>query len=165
MTPTNLTKGLLLVLLLGFAAAQFVRPEKNRSADPLGPASLVATLEAPPEIRALLATSCNDCHSDETRYPWYAEVQPAGWLLARHVRDGKTALNLSSFGNLSKQAQKRRLGFMIDAVAAREMPLRSYTWLHRDAILSAAQIQAFTAWAEAAIVRLEKEASASPGGS
>lgn len=158
------------VLLAGGAAAavllalQCIRPDKNRSADAEGRASLVEALQAPAAIRTLLANACYDCHSDNTRYPWYAEVQPVGWMLARHVRDGKAALNLSTFANLPKKTQAKRLNYMLDAIAARDMPLRPYTWLHRDAVLTEAQLKTFATWAEVAIDRLEKEAVAAPGG-
>jgi hypothetical protein len=147
-------KKILLCLAAVFVALQFVRPEKNVSATPLGPDSLVVRYDAPPEIRRLLATACYDCHSNNTRYPWYAEIQPAGWFLASHVRNGKRALNLSTFATLGQKAQARRLEFMLDAMTDRAMPLPSYTWAHRDAILTDAQIQAFAAWAEPLAKRL-----------
>jgi hypothetical protein len=140
-------------ILLGggllFVALQFVRPEKNLGPPEPGPESLEVRLQAPPEVRRMLDIACNDCHSDHTRYPWYFEIQPAGWFLARHVQAGKRALNLSEFGQLGARAQAKRLQYMVAAMREREMPLPSYVWLHRDAQLSDAQILRFAAWAEA----------------
>lgn len=147
-------------LLIGgavlFAALQAVRPEKNLGPAATGPDSFVARLQAPPEIRQLLDVSCHDCHSEFTRYPWYAEIQPAGWFLWWHVRNGKNALNLSEFGRLSESAQAKRLKYMVEAMQEHEMPLASYTLIHRDAQLSAEQIARFSAWAEEARVKLSR---------
>jgi hypothetical protein len=137
-----------------FIALQFVRPEKNAGPAEPGPDSLEARHQAPPEVRRILAVACNDCHSQHTRYPWYAEIQPAGWFLAKHVRDGLGAMNLSTFGRLSETAQAKRLQYMIDAMTDREMPLPSYLLLHGDAKLTEAEIKTFTVWAKAVQAKL-----------
>lgn len=139
-----------------FAVIQFVRPEKNIGPAKPGPDSLVVRHQTPPEIRRMLEVSCNDCHSGHTRYPWYAEIQPVGWFLAWHVRNGKSALNLSDFGRLSEKAQVKRLQYMVDAMQEREMPLTSYRLIHRDAELSKAQVKAFATWAESVQAKLER---------
>jgi hypothetical protein len=135
-------------------ALQLVRPEKNAGPAEPGPDSLVVRHGAPPEVRRLLEAACNDCHADRTRYPWYAEIQPVGWLLAQHVSDGKRALNLSNFGSLGEKAQSKRLQYMVDAMRDRDMPLKSYLLLHRDARLTEAEINAFASWAESVQAKL-----------
>ncbi len=135
----------LLVVLLG---AQAFRPEKNLSAAP-APSDLLVKHPAPPAVERMLRAGCYDCHSDHTRYPWYAELQPLGWWLDQHVRDGKRALNLSLFGDWPAKRQASRLEEMVDTITQREMPLPSYTLGHPEAKFTEAQIQELTGWLEA----------------
>lgn len=135
--------GLALVLV----AIQFVRPEKNLGpAD--GPDSLAELHRAPLEIRRLIETSCNDCHSNRTHYPWYAEIQPVGWLVAQHVRDGKRAVNFSEFAKLEAGTQSKRLQYAVESMQERAMPPGYYQSMHRGAALTADQVAAFAAWVE-----------------
>jgi len=141
----KLTALLLGVVLLGL---QLIRPERNLG-DPEGPDSIVRHHEVPAEIRAVLARSCYDCHSNRTRYPWYAEVQPVRWWLDSHISDGKRHLNLSEFARYSAEKQLEKLDEIVDTVAiAKSMPLPSYTLVHRSAIPSPAEINAVADWAE-----------------
>ena len=142
-------KKIFLGLALLLVAIQFVRPAKNLSAAPAGQDDLAVRYPPPPEVRRILETACYDCHSNHTRYPWYAEVQPVGWWLKSHIDDGKRDLNFSEFGAYSTKKQGKKLGAIYDEVIDRKMPLSSYTWIHRDAKLTDAQIKAFCDWAEA----------------
>lgn len=144
----RLFKGFVSVLVLAFLAVQFYRPEKNGPELQPGPDDLRSVHPMPASLRAKLEVSCYDCHSNSTRYPWYAEIQPLGWWLDQHVRDGKNELNLSTFGRLSAKRQASRLDAIIDAVNDRSMPLKSYTWSHSDAVFSAQEVAELTAWAE-----------------
>jgi hypothetical protein len=139
-----------LALFVAMVVIQFFRPEKNVSTVP-SPDDLLARREASPEVRRLLAAACYDCHSDHTRYPWYSEIQPVAWWLADHVADGKRELNFSRFDQLSLRRQAARIGACIDNLETKEMPLPSYTWTHRDARLSAAEVKTLTAWFESVL--------------
>ncbi len=142
-----MVKKILLGLLALAIAVQLYRPAKNLSPTP-PKSDLLALHPAPPEVKQMLQVGCYDCHSNHTRYPWYAELQPLGWWLAQHIRDGKRELNLSEFGELSRRRQASRLEAMVDVIAAREMPLQSYTITHRDAIFTDAQIKQLNGWLE-----------------
>jgi hypothetical protein len=146
--PKPIVKKILLGLLVIAAGLQLVRPEKNLAPTP-AKTDLLVLHPAPPEVKQLLAVGCYDCHSDNTRYPWYAEIQPLGWWLAQHVRDGKRELNLSGFGDLTKKKQAGRLEEMVDVISRRAMPLESYTITHRDAVFTEAQIKQLNDWLEA----------------
>jgi hypothetical protein len=102
----------------------------------------------PPEVRQLLIVACYDCHSDTTRYPWYANIQPAAWWLASHVNDGKEHLNFSEFGSYSSKRAARKLQQCIDELDDGTMPLKSYKIVHTDARLTDAQIKTLSDWAE-----------------
>lgn len=145
-----MVKKILLGLLVLFVALQFVRPAKNLL--PSGPTKddFLVRHPPPPEIKRLLEVGCYDCHSNHTRYPWYAEVQPLGWWLADHVADGKASLNLSEYGQLSARNQSRAIYGMIDQIEMRQMPLKSYTVTHRDAIYTDEQIDTIITWLEEA---------------
>jgi hypothetical protein len=139
---------LLIALCLVFLGMQLIRPAKNQSGGGPSPDDVFSRYAAPAEVRRIVEHACYDCHSNETRYPWYAEVQPGGWLLARHVRDGKRHLNFSEFGKLPATRAKRQLEACVDEITGQTMPLPSYLWIHRDAALSEAEVTAVTAWVE-----------------
>ena len=84
----------------------------------------------------ILHTSCYNCHSNNTNYPWYSYVQPVGLLLEHHINKGKAELNFSEFGTYSLRKQKSKLKSMANQIEKDEMPLSSYTLIHRDARLS-----------------------------
>lgn len=144
----SMVKKIFLGLILVAVVIQFFRPQKNLSAA-TPKTDLLVVHAAPPEVKQLLSVGCYDCHSDNTRYPWYAEIQPVAWWLASHVDDGKKELNFSSFGELSAKRKATRIEAMIDSITTGEMPLKSYTLVHRDAKFSPAQIKVLTDWLEA----------------
>lgn len=129
-------------------AAQAIRPERNLGPETPGPDDLRTLHPLPPAVLARLETACFDCHSNRTRYPWYASVQPLAWWLDQHVRDGKRELNFSSWGTYSQRRQTSQLDAIVDAITDKTMPLPSYTWAHRDAILSKADADLLIDWAE-----------------
>ena len=97
-------------------------------------------------MQSLLETSCYDCHSNTTNYPWYANVQPIGWLLAYHVTKGKTALNFSDFGSYAPRRKISKLSQIENSIADNSMPLASYLLLHKNAKLSAKDKMIITGW-------------------
>ena len=96
----------------------------------------VTIYQVPKEISALLKTSCYDCHSNNTVYPWYSKFQPMNMFMSQHIEEGKDKLNLSEFGEYSDRRKKSKLKSMISQIKDDEMPLSSYTLLHWDASLS-----------------------------
>ena len=138
---------ILLGLALLFAGLQFVRPAKNQGTID-GPDFIGAKHPLPAGVRPVLQRACFDCHSNRTTYPWYAEVQPSGWWLASHVNEGKQHLNFSAFGSYSVKRQTRALDGVVDEITDRHMPLPSYTWAHRDAVLTPAEIKLLSDWAD-----------------
>ena len=141
----KLLLGLLVVVLAGI---QFIRPAKNLGPLEPGPGDIAVLFATPPPIRTILAKACYDCHSDRTRYPWYAEVQPVGWWLASHIKDGRRHLNFSQFASYPSKRADHKLEAAIREIRDEEMPLGSYTLIHRDAALTDAESAALTAWLE-----------------
>lgn len=146
-----------LVLLLAFVGIQFVRPARNLG-EAEGPDSIVRTREVPANVREIFQRACYDCHSNRTAYPWYAEVQPVRWWLDSHVSDGKRHLNLSEFARYDAEDQSHKLDEIVDTVAVtKSMPLASYTWVHREAVLTPAERTAIADWAEDLRDKIEEQ--------
>src|SRR5690554_4309373 len=123
------------VLLVVLVGLQFFPIRPNHST--IIPATdFVKTYEAPEHIEQMLQTSCYNCHSNNTNYPWYSKMQPVGWLLEDHINKGKEVLNLSEFGSYSGRKQQSKLTSMISQIEDDKMPLASYTFIHREARLS-----------------------------
>ena len=139
-------------ILLGLGAIlviiQFIRPEKNLSDDQT---YAVATKYAVPDnVKNTLKVACNDCHSNKTEYPWYANIQPVAWFLDHHVTDGKRHLNFSNFTSRPVAYQNHKFEETIEMIKENEMPLPSYTYfgLHSGAKLTEDQKQILIKWAE-----------------
>lgn len=145
-----------LVLAALFLVAQFIRPEKNIG-DPQSPTDIAALYPVPTDVNALLRTSCYDCHSNATRYPWYAEIQPVGWWLNQHITEGKRHLNFSEFGKPNLRWQYRKLEKIAEEVEERAMPLPSYLIAHVDARLSDAQRERLIVWTKDVRRHLEEQ--------
>lgn len=123
---------LLIIVLIG---VQFVPTTYNTSNEVLE-TDFIKTYNAPKNIQNLLKTSCYDCHSNNTNYPWYSKIQPGIWFMQKHVNEGKEELNLSTFGDYSGRRKKSKLKSIISQIKDDEMPIASYTIIHRDAKLS-----------------------------
>ena len=136
---------LLLITLLGI---QFIRPDRPPPAAAEG-SDIIEAFHVPDDIAQMLRSSCYDCHSDATVYPWYAEIQPVGWWLANHIKAAHAELNFSEFGRYKPRRQLRKFIEISDQVELEEMPLPSYTIIHRDAILNLDQRERIMTWATA----------------
>jgi hypothetical protein len=102
-----------------------------------------------PEVAAILRKACNDCHSNETRWPWYSNVAPVSWFLVDHVNHGRRHLNFSDWSEYDDRTADKLLGAMCEWALKDRMPLDSYTTVHSDAILSPAEKEAICNWVEA----------------
>lgn len=122
----------MVVVLVGI---QFIPAGNNQSKDVLS-TDFVKTYKTPDDMAHILFVSCYNCHSNNTNYPWYSKVQPVGLLLENHIYKAKAELNLSEFGSYSIRKQKSKLKSMISQVEKGEMPLASFTFIHREARLS-----------------------------
>jgi hypothetical protein len=137
----------LVVLLIAFIALQFV-PNKMPKNEAAGKDDLITSGVMPSTISSILRTSCYDCHSSQTYYPWYSKVAPASWLLAKDIREGRDDLNFSEWGSLSKRRQIGNLRKIKEEVTKGDMPLKKYLLIHRDAKLSPEKKAALVSWTE-----------------
>lgn len=92
---------------------------------------------APDEISDLLKNSCYDCHSNETRHPWYSNIAPVSWMLKNHIDEGREHVNFSEWGNYSFKKKMALQEECMEELEKDKMPLKSYTMIHSNAELSA----------------------------
>jgi hypothetical protein len=140
-------KKILLTLLAIFVIIQFIRPTRNISKE-IAANDITRLYNVPTDVQQVLKVSCNDCHSNNTNYPWYTNIQPVGWWMQSHVDGGKYHLDLSSFGTYDKQEQHHKLEELIEEVKEGHMPLNSYLWIHGEAKLSQEQKNLLINWAQ-----------------
>lgn len=134
-----------LFLLIALVIAQFFRPEKNDgNIDTVN--AFIAETNPPAEVTQILKTTCFDCHSAKTNYPWYNNITPVNYWLDEHVRDGKKHLDFSKWSEYSLKKKEHKMDELHEEVEEKEMPLNSYTWTHADANLTQEQIDAVVAW-------------------
>ena len=138
-------KRFFLLLFLVFIIIQFFRPAKNKS-EGISANDITKKYIVPNDVQAILKTSCYDCHSNNTVYPWYANIQPAAWWLADHIKEGKKELNFSEFASYRIGRQYRKLEEINKEVKEDEMPLESYLWIHKNAKLSDEQKLTLANW-------------------
>jgi hypothetical protein len=148
-------KKILLVLLVVFIAIQFVQPARNTSGQVL-PTDISKTVSLPENVHTILQTACYDCHSNNTRYPWYNYVQPVAWILTNHIKHGKKDLNFNEFGSYPARRQQSKLKAIADQVRDGEMPLYSYTIIHKKARLTKEEKSVIIQWAQNEMDSLEK---------
>ncbi len=131
-----------MVIVLGLVIIQFFPPEKDTTEE-VPVTDFVNNFDVPEKVQHVLRDACYDCHSNNTRYPWYSKVQPVGWYLQNHINKAKEDLNFSEFGNYSDRQQNSKINGIINQVREDEMPLPAYTLMHRDARLSEEDKKAF----------------------
>lgn len=138
---------ILLLALVALIAIQFFHPAKNQSPD-IAANDIRHAYSVPDDVQAIFKKACNDCHSNNTRYPWYYNIQPVAWWIKGHVDEGREELDFSEFAAYKPKKQHHKLEELIEQVKEEEMPLPSYTWIHRNALLTMAEKVSITSWAE-----------------
>jgi hypothetical protein len=143
----RILKPVLIALLVILVVIQFFKPEKNIAAGPF-PNDISTVYAVPANVQTILNKACNDCHSNNTKYPWYNNIQPVAWWLHNHIKDGKRGLNFNEFASYRLGRQYRKMDQVIKEVKEDEMPLGSYTIIHTDAKLTNEEKTALVSWAK-----------------
>jgi hypothetical protein len=139
-------------LVVAFVLLQLTNPART---NPPVVSDLMATNAPPPSVAALLHAACYDCHSYETKWPWYSRIAPASWLVASDVNEGRHHLNLSDWPATRPDWQVRRLENMSEEIQSGEMPPKKYTLIHADARLTDSQRKTLTDWLDAQAEQLK----------
>jgi len=136
------------IAILVFLVLQFFQIEKQNPENLSS--NIFSKYETQADIKNILKKACFDCHSNETRYPWYSYVQPFGWWLQHHVEEGREHLNFSDFTSRRIASQNHKFEEIIELVKSKEMPIPSYTWLgmHKEANLTDEERSMLTSWAQ-----------------
>jgi hypothetical protein len=136
---------ILIYLAIGLIVIQFIGIDK--SAPKLEGYLDFIEVELPPEhIVSLIKTSCYDCHSYKTNYPWYSNISPISWSIGSHITEGRAHLNFSTWGEYDAEVKKDLLFKCYKQIGARQMPLPSYLLLHDEAKINKEQIEEFYTW-------------------
>lgn len=138
-------KKILIGLLLLVVVMQLLQPEKN-VASGISENDISNVYAVPVHIQEVLSQKCYDCHSNTTKYPWYVHIQPIGWWMAAHIKEGKEHLNFSEFKTYDAEKAAHKLEEVAEEVTKGSMPLESYTWIHRDAKATPEETRAITDW-------------------
>lgn len=141
----KIVKIIAVVLLIAFIGIQFLPKQINKS-ETTSKADFLVVNKVPANIKNKLQTSCYDCHSNNTRYPWFNKIQPVAMFLENHVKDGKKELNFSEWDSLSVRRKKSKLRSIVNQIKDDEMPMNSYTIIHRDAKFTETEKQEMIQW-------------------
>ena len=141
----KVVKIIAVVLLVAFVGIQFIPTTRNQS-NMVPETDFMLVNNVPENIQNKLQVSCYDCHSNNTQYPWYNKVQPVAWFLEDHIKEGKAELNFNEWDSLSTRRKTSKLRSIIKQIENGEMPLDSYTFIHRDAKFSEAEAEEIINW-------------------
>jgi hypothetical protein len=131
----RLAKRILLLSGILFIALQFIRPVHNKSRQVLT-TDISKVITISDTVLTLLKNACFDCHSNNTYYPWYSDIQPIGWLMTYHIKQAKNQLNFSEFGTYSQRRQLSKLDGIANSINDDIMPIKSYKIMHKSSQLS-----------------------------
>ncbi len=143
----NILKKIAFGFLAVFIVIQFIQPVRNKTVG-ISATDISKLVSIPDSVQFVLKNACYDCHSDNTRYPWYVNIQPVGWLMAKHIKKGKEVLNFSQFGNLSSRKQISKLTGIANSIRDGSMPLVSYKRIHKTARLDSIEKALVISWVQ-----------------
>jgi heme-binding protein len=143
----------LVVVACLFVVAQFSRPVRTNPAVDQA-RTIESRLPVSPQVSAIIDRSCNDCHSNKTRWPWYSNVAPVSWLVIDHVNEGRQHLNFSEWGRYNRREVDGLFEEMCRLATQGAMPLSSYTPMHPGSKLSAEDKKILCDWSNAERARI-----------
>jgi hypothetical protein len=142
----KIIKKILFIGLIIFLLIQLYQPARNISFEQDITGNFTKVYNVPKNVEIILRTSCYDCHSNNTYYPWYSYIQPVRFFMENHIKEGKENLNFNEWGNYSSRKQNNKLDRITKQIKSNEMPLSSYTMIHKNATLSATQKKEIINW-------------------
>jgi hypothetical protein len=150
-------KGFLIAVGVAFLGIQFIRPARTNA--PIEPGrTLYAQVAVPLEARQVLERSCVDCHSQQTRWPWYSGVAPVSWFVIDHVKHGREHFDFSEWASYDANKADDLLEEICEETSKGKMPLPSYLLMHRGARLAPQDVRALCEWSKAAREQLAMKA-------
>lgn len=144
---------MVIVGISSLAVSQFFGPAKTNPATDSSQ-SIESRLQVTPQVTAILDRSCNDCHSNKTRWPWYSNVAPVSWLVIGDVNEGRQNMNLSEWGRYTERDVDGLLKQICREVKSGGMPLAIYKPLHPSSKLSTEDVKTLCDWTDAERARI-----------
>lgn len=144
----------LYIILGSFIFIQFLRVDMNTSDEVPVHDLLLVHPEMASDLQQTFHTSCYNCHSDNTNYPWYAYIAPFSWVIDQHIRNGKHEANFNGYDTLDKRQKIGLLDKICEVVSDSSMPPSNYLMLHPEAVLSEDDIAAICDWTETEALNL-----------
>lgn len=142
----QILKRILVFVLFLFIAIQLYQPAFNIDKGNAATKDFIRVYKMPAEVQTLFRNSCYDCHSNNTDYVWYDYIQPVRSVVKSHIKEAKNDLNFNEWETYSNRKQERLLNSIKEQIVNRQMPLSSYTLMHRKAKLSDDEIKTMTEW-------------------
>lgn len=130
----------LIIIVAVFLGMQLIVPSKTNPA-----VDKTKEITAPENVKTVLKKACYDCHSNETKWPWYTSVAPFSWIAATHVAEGRAWVNFSEWENY-EEANKTKLKKLIFRAASHAMPPHTYKLMHKEAELTAEEKKLIRDW-------------------
>ena len=134
-----------MALCLIFVAIQLIQPAHNKSGQ-VSSSDFAVLYDVPKPVEYILQNACYDCHSNNTQYPWYSNIQPLAWMMERHIKNGKEKLNFSEFGDNTKRKQVSRLKGIANQIKDDAMPISTYKIMHKKSNLKIEQKTLIVDW-------------------
>jgi hypothetical protein len=153
MKRSKIIKRILAAFVAAFLIAQFFNPPRT---NPPVVNDFITATRPSVELQNLFRAACYDCHSHETKWPWYSRIAPISWTVARDVEYGRANMDLSDWPTNSVRAAKK-MSVMSDDIQSGDMPMKKYTLIHRDARLTDAQRKQLTDWLDAQADKLQSQ--------
>ncbi|HVH86945.1 MAG TPA: heme-binding domain-containing protein, partial [Terriglobales bacterium] len=110
-------------------------------------------------VLQIMQRSCQNCHSEQTAWPWYSHIAPLSWLIEKDVYYGRGHWNMSKWDQYSREERQDILSQMAPMIRNRKMPLPQYLFLHPEAKLSDADIDLLYRWSRSERKRIKSEAA------
>jgi len=140
-------KIILAIVVIALVAIQFI-PNRMPSNKPVSEQDIIHSGQVTGDMAKILKTSCYDCHSEQTEFPWYSKMAPTSWLLADDITNGRKNLNFSEWNSYTKRKKIGKLEAIREEVSSGEMPLPVYLLMHRRSKLSPEQVEALSQWTD-----------------
>lgn len=121
---------LIIFLAMQVFSIDKTNPEVDKTLD------FFSTVDVPNDVKTLLVNACMDCHSDETNYPWYTNIEPVSWFVKGHIKEGRRRLNFSKWQAYDSPRKSHKIDECIEAIEEKWMPMSSYKWMHSSARIS-----------------------------
>ena len=153
----KMTKKIFVGLVMLFLIMQLLQPTRNIAEGPFeNDISKVYAL--PVDVQNVFTQKCYDCHSNNTKYPWYIHIQPIGWWMASHIKEAKDEINFSEFKTYNEKRASHKLEEVMEDMEDGSMPISSYVWLHSEAKVTPEEAKAINKWIQSlGIVKKGKE--------